>query len=161
MEPDWSSQIITTYLIGQFRPIQKEKKWHKGPLAIGYGSLLWCNVGKTSAGAKASHLHDNNNNTDTCLWSRHWTDCCWITVFQQDLIVLLNKRLSKFDSFRHHLLVDTFDGVKVVSCILNENGNSKPMTHSGSVLAPVAWGSCANCAWSLQEEFQLMKHLSI
>ena len=27
---------------------------------IGYGSLLWCNVGITSAGAKAFHLHNNN-----------------------------------------------------------------------------------------------------
>ena len=27
----------------------KEKKSHKGPLAIGYGLLLWCNVGITSA----------------------------------------------------------------------------------------------------------------
>ena len=35
----------------------KEKKWHKGPLAIGYGSLLWCNVGITSAGAKAFQLY--------------------------------------------------------------------------------------------------------
>ena len=23
----------------------KEKEWPKGPLAIGYGSLSWCNVG--------------------------------------------------------------------------------------------------------------------
>ena len=29
-------------------------------MAIGYGSLLWCNVGITSAGAKAFHLHNNN-----------------------------------------------------------------------------------------------------
>ena len=28
----------------------KEKKSQKGPLAIGYGSLLWFNVGITSAG---------------------------------------------------------------------------------------------------------------
>ena len=31
-------------------------------LAIGYGSLFWCNVGITSAEAKAFHLHNNNNN---------------------------------------------------------------------------------------------------
>ena len=34
------------------------------PLAIGYGSLLWCNVGITSARAKALHLHNNNNNNN-------------------------------------------------------------------------------------------------
>ena len=28
---------------------------------FGYGSLLWCNVGITSAGAKAFHLHNNGN----------------------------------------------------------------------------------------------------
>ena len=33
-------------------------------MAIGYGSLLWCNVGITSAGAKAFHLHNNNNNNN-------------------------------------------------------------------------------------------------
>jgi len=35
-------------------------------IGYGYGSLLWCNVGITSAGAKALHLNhnsnDNNNN---------------------------------------------------------------------------------------------------
>ena len=33
-------------------------------MAIGYGSLLLCNVGITSAGAKAFHLHNNNNNNN-------------------------------------------------------------------------------------------------
>ena len=36
-----------------------EKKGHKGPLVIGYGSLLCCNVSITSARAKALHLHNN------------------------------------------------------------------------------------------------------
>ena len=31
---------------------------------FGHGSLLWCNVGITSAGAKAFHLHNNNNNNN-------------------------------------------------------------------------------------------------
>ena len=35
---------------------------------FGHGSLFWCNVGITSAGAKAFHLHhhhhNNNNNNN-------------------------------------------------------------------------------------------------
>ena len=35
----------------------KEKKWRKGLLPIGYGSILWCNVHITSARAKVLHHH--------------------------------------------------------------------------------------------------------
>ena len=36
-------------------------------MAIGYGSLLWCTVGITSAGAKALHLHNNNINNNNIM----------------------------------------------------------------------------------------------
>ena len=39
---------------------------------FGHGSLLWCNVGITSAGAKAFHLNNNNNDGyDHSVWP-----CC-------------------------------------------------------------------------------------
>ena len=44
-----------TALLGTARILRKL-------LAIGYGSLFWCNVGITSAGAKAFHLHNSNIN---------------------------------------------------------------------------------------------------
>ena len=43
-----------TALLGTARILRmlKEKKSHKGPLAIDFGSLLWCNVSITSTGEK-------------------------------------------------------------------------------------------------------------
>ena len=38
----------------------RENKWQKGPLAIGYGSLVWCNVSITFATAKALHLQNTH-----------------------------------------------------------------------------------------------------
>ena len=46
-------------------------------MAIGYGSLLWWNVGITSAGAKALHLHNNNNNNNNNNNVKSAASQCW------------------------------------------------------------------------------------